>query len=302
VKKRKNNLLFEAFKLKICGKIVGKWSFKFENRSNKQRRREFLNKKILLLPITALILTSCASASRLEKIRTSGKITVYTTANFPPFEYIATNEIRGVDIEIAKAVAEKLDAAADIKDADFDGVISALASGKGDMAISAITITEDKKNQVDFSNPYIETFQYMILPADSEIKAMEDLAGKRVSVALGYTGQTVIEREIKSGVLVGKNVTVNFINNAIDGSLDVINGKTDVLIMDEFVAKKIADGSPKLKVARLEMASGEPISEKYGVALPKNSPELLEVVNQVIAELIQSGKISAWLAEYSSML
>ncbi len=188
----------------------------------------------------------------------------------------------------------------EITNADFEGIITGLASGKGDIAISGFTITEERKKEVDFSNPYINSIQYLILPKDSAIKTMEDLAGKRVAAAMGYTGDIILNDEIKEGVLKDKDVENTTVNSALDGSLDVANGKFDALIMDEHVAKKIASENENLTAIELVYANGTLVAEEYGVAVPKDKPELLAAVNKVIDRLIADQKIEEWVVEHSN--
>ncbi len=262
-----------------------------------------MKKTILSLSLVfALLLTGCSQSSEPSEPGklVMSELSVYTNANFPPFEYMKGTEVVGVDMEIAKAIAEELDAELKITDADFEGIITGLASGKGDIAISGFTITAERKKEVDFSNPYINSIQYLVLPKDSAIKTMEDLAGKKVATALGYTGDLILGDEIADGVLKDKNVTKTAVNNALDGSLDVVNNKFDAMIMDEFVAKKIASENEALTAIELVYSNGTLVAEEYGVAVPKDNPELLSVVNKVIDKLIADKKIEEWVVSHSN--
>jgi polar amino acid transport system substrate-binding protein len=249
---------------------------------------------------TALLFSfGCSPQKKLEKIKSSGKIVVFTNANFPPFEYMKGKEVAGVDVELAKAIASELDVKLELKEADFDGLISSIAGGKGDVAISAITIDEAKKAEVDFSLPYIRSLQYLVLPKNSVICRMEDLAGKRVAAAIGYSGQIVIDKEVKTGVLAGKNTVVTYVNSAVEGSLELSRGKQDALIIDEYVAKKISSENSNFVAIPLVYSNGKEISEEYGVAVSKGNEDLLEIVNGVIKKLTAQDKFEDWVVEYS---
>jgi polar amino acid transport system substrate-binding protein len=248
----------------------------------------------LLLFFTA----GCAQQSRLDRIEESGKIVVFTNANFPPFEFARGTKVVGSDVDLAVAIADKIGVKLEMKDADFDGIISAVAGGKADIAISAFTIDDSKLDSVDFSIPYARSAQFLVLPADSDIENMEDLAGKRVAAAIGYSGQVVLDQEIRDGVLAGSNVAAVYVNSAAEGSLELLSGKQDALIMDEYVAKKIAAQNQSLKTVKLIYADGRDIAEEYGVVVPKNNYDLLAVVNATIEELLQSGQIDAWIMSY----
>ncbi len=229
----------------------------------------------------------------------SDELVIFCNANFPPFEYMDNgNQMAGVDIDLANAIGEKLGKKITMKNADFDGIIAALASDKCDLAISGITITPERQKQVDFSNPYIKSTQYLILLKDSPIKTMEDLAGKKVGSPLGYTGQFAMEDEIAEGVLKDKGCEVVTYKSAVEGSLDIVNGRLDAVIMDEFVAKKIASNNDKLVAIQLVRKDGTDVSEEYGVAMPKGS-EYCAQINEVIADLTAQGKIEEWVIAHS---
>ena len=262
-------------------------------------------KKILVMIALCVSAVMCLSActggrsGKLASIRSAGKLVVFTNSEFPPFEYPAGNDVVGVDMEIAKAIADDLGVALEINDAPFEGIIASLASGRGDIAISGFTITEERKKEVDFSRPYIMSVQYLILPSNSEIAFMEDLAGKRVAAALGYTGEFVLDDEIEDGALTGAGVQKVTVNSAIDGALDIKNGKLDAVIMDEYVALKIAGDDPALKAIKLVFANGDDVAEEYGVAVPKGNADLVDRINKVIDRLIADKKIQQWVIEHS---
>lgn len=261
-----------------------------------------MKKLLAVLFIVAVCFTAfsgCSTKSTMDKINESGKLTVYTSPDFPPYEFIPGTETAGVDIEIAKAIAEKLGVELDIQSAEFDGIVTSIASGKGDIALSGITITEDRQKQVDFSDSYIESVQYLILPEDSDITCMEDLAGKKIGAAGGYTGFYVIDDEISEGVLKDTGATLSDYNNATDASLDLINGRIDAVIMDELVAQSIADKNSGLKAIKLVYEDGTYIQEYFGIAVKKGNEDLLETINEVISELKASGKIDEWILQYS---
>ena len=252
---------------------------------------------------------SAKTGGKLESIQSSGQLVVYTNANFPPFEFTAGNEIKGVDAEIGKAIAEELGVTATFKDAAFEGLCASLSTGKGDIVISGMTITEKRKEEVDFSNPYIKSVQYLILPKNSAIGTFEDLAGKKVGVALGYTGEFCLDDEMNGieeddgtkipGILEGKGTTKKTYKNAMDAALDMLAGKADAIIMDQFVAQKIVANDEKLKAIPLVYANGDDVSEEYGVAIAKGNENLVEKINQVIDRLTAENKVKDWVISFS---
>jgi len=258
---------------------------------------------IILACIALLALAGCSSSGeRLAAIKDAGKLTVYTDPNFPPFEYHGPDGIIGVDIEIAKAIAAEIGVELEIVEAEFDSILMAINTGKGDIAITGMTIRDDRKESVDFSDPYINSVQYFILLEDSDISIMEDLAGKRVGVAFGYTGQWLMEDELdpdEDGVLAGAGVSIVEYNSAMEAAIDMQNGRIDAVVMDEYVAKTIAskDG---LKAIEIRYADGGIASEEYGVVVPKENKDLLDLINKVVKKLVDDGKIEEWVIKYGS--
>lgn len=261
-------------------------------------------KTMAMLSAVAVMLSACGKDSGTNKdgieLSDSSKLVVYTNAEFPPFEFVRDGKIVGVDIEIAEAIADKLGVELEILNADFDGIVASISSGKGDIAISGITITDERKASVNFSDPYIKSVQYLILPLDSTVTNIDDLKGKRIGAATGFTGSFVVDDEINDGALTGSGATLTEYNTAIDASLDITNGKLDAVVMDELVAQSIAnENSDKYKAIKLIFADGSDTAEEIGVIMAKNKPNLQTAVNEVIKELKDSGKIDEYVVSYS---
>ncbi|MCL2099640.1 MAG: transporter substrate-binding domain-containing protein [Oscillospiraceae bacterium] len=265
-------------------------------------------KKIFILFVllfsAILMFAGCSedAGEKLEAIKDAGKLVVYTDPNFPPFEFHGPDGIIGADIEIARAIADEIGVELELVEAEFDSILMAVSGGRGDIAITGMTITDERKESVDFSVPYINSVQYLILPADSDIAIMEDLAGKRVGVAFGYTGQWLMEDELdEEGVLYNQNTELVEYNSAMEASLDMQNGRIDAVVMDEFVALSIAAGNAALKSTELKYADGNVASEEYGVVIPKNNKDLVDVINKVIQRLLDENKIEEWVVQYGTL-
>ena len=262
-------------------------------------------KKILAAALLIMIIfaaAGCSSATgKLGKIQSSGKLVVYTDPNFQPFEFPGTDgKPQGVDIEIAKAIAKELGAEVTFTETKFDSILMAVKGGKGDIAISGFTITEERKKSVDFSDPYIESVQYLILPEGSGVEVMEDLAGKKVGVAQGYTGQFLMEDEIdEGGVLEGTNTELKECNSAIDAALDLEAGRIDAVVMDEYVAKNIVAQRGGIYAIELRYKNGDLAAEEYGVLVAKGNEDLLDIINKVIKQIKEEDKIREWVIQFS---
>ena len=248
----------------------------------------------------AISLFAACSGDRLSDIKKNGEIVVYTDPNFYPFEFMGSDGPEGVDIEIARAIADNLGVTLKIQESEFDAIIMALKGGKGDIAISGMTITDERKKSVDFSNPYINSVQYMIIRNGSVYKVLEDLAGQKIGVAFGYTGAFIIEDEIDDGVLTDTGASMTEYPSANEATLDLINGKVEAVIMDEHVAKNIVAVNGGLTAFELAYADGAIAEEEYGVVVPKGNKELLARINTVVANLLAEKKIEQWVVQYSN--
>ena len=220
------------------------------------------------------------------------KILIGTNAEFPPFEYIdnkngVIGKYAGIDMEIAKAIAESIEKEPVIEDMSFDGLLMALKQGKVDCVISGMTITDERLKEVDFSIPYYKATQVMIVKNDSDIKSAQDMKDKKIGVVDGYTGQIVV-RDI-----------LNFESSAFfsgqDAVMDLINDKLDVVVIDLILANKFIRYNDELKIVE----DGETFeSEEYGIAVQKGNKELLLKINAKINQLLEEERIDLILDNY----
>ena len=129
---------------------------------------------LLLAAIMALSLAACASTSKTEETA-SAKLTMATEATFPPYEYYDGDAIVGIDVEVAQAIAEKLGMELDVTDIAFDSIIPGIQTGKYDMGMAGMTVTDERKEQVNFSDSYATGVQVVIVKDDSPITSVDDL-------------------------------------------------------------------------------------------------------------------------------
>lgn len=219
-----------------------------------------------------------------------------TNAAFVPFEFVTTNgtigEFDGVDVVIATKIAEKAGKEVKIEDMEFDGLIAALSSGKVDFIAAGMSVTEERKQNVDFSTPYYAATQVMLVPEASAITCAEDLKdGKSVGVVLGYTGDTVVTEDLQ--IPEDKIVRAN---RAIDITQDVVNGKLDAVVMDKTTGEALAEKTG-LKVVEDAEAFD---NEEYAIAVKKGNTELLETINGVLEEMMEKGEIEELVEKYSN--
>lgn len=240
----------------------------------------FLNHLGALLTLWLLL---CCGAPAAE----NGRILMVTEATFPPYEFRDGNAILGIDPEIMREVARRTGRELVIEDMSFDSVITAVVSGKADVAASGITVTPERRRKVDFSIPYVEAAQVIIVPKGSPIRKREDIRGKRIGVQHGATGDIYVTRNIQQ--------PERFPNGALAVAA-VAAGKVDAAVIDQDPATMYVAGNDRQEILP------EPLtSESYAIAVRKGDTALLQDINGTIAALKASGKLEEIRNAYAAM-
>jgi ABC-type amino acid transport substrate-binding protein len=209
-----------------------------------------------------------------------------TEATFPPYEFLKGREVVGIDVEICRAVAQKLGRPFKCESVDFDSVIPAVVSGKAELAAAGITITEDRKQNVDFSIPYVKTGIVVIYRKAKPYAKVEDLKGKKIGVQSGTTSETYVLEQLKQ--------EPERLRSPAEAVAAMTAGRVDFVIADIDPAKNCVKGEDDLAI------SGFITSEEYAVAIRKGQPELLEAINATIAELKANGQLAKWVAQFTA--
>lgn len=204
---------------------------------------------------------------------------------FLPYEYYEGDQIVGIDAEMAAAVAEKLGMELQIEDMEFDSIIPAINSGKADIGVAGMTVTEDRLVNVNFSDPYTTATQVIIVQEGSEIAGNDDLAGKTIGVQLGTTGDIFAEDV--------EGATIERYNKGMDAVQALANGIIDAVIIDNEPAKQFVSKAEGLKILDEEF-----VTEEYAIAIAKDNEELLEKVNTALEELTADGTIQSIIDKY----
>ena len=236
-------------------------------------------KKLAFAALAAAVLCGCSDSG-------ADKVKMITEATFPPYEFLRGHEIVGIDVEICRAIAQKLGREFSCETVDFDSVIPAVISGKADLAAAGITITEDRKKNVDFSVPYVKTGIVVIYKKAGGFTGPEQLKGKKIGVQGGTTSETYVLNELKQepersrspaeSVAALKSGRVEFVIADIDPAKNCVKGEADLAISD-FIT-----------------------SEEYAIAIKKGQPELLKTINETIAEVKADGRLAKWIADYTA--
>ena len=214
-----------------------------------------------------------------------GTLIMVTNAEFPPYEYHENNEIVGIDVDIAKAIAEHMGMELEIQDMAFDSLIPAVDSGKADFAAAGMTVDPDRQQFVDFTDTYAEAAQVIIVKEGSEIATPDDLAGKTIGVQTGTTGDMYAD-DIQ-------DAEVQRFNKGMDAVMALTQDKIDAVIIDREPAKVFVEENEGLTI--LDEAFTE---EEYAIAVKKGNTELLNSMNEAIKELKDSGELQAIVDKY----
>ena len=260
-----------------------------------------LFKKILAVGLVAamtLSMAACGSSKSEDKKEEAGKstgetITFGTNAEFPPFEYVtasgAIDEFDGIDMAIAKKIAEDNGKTAKINNMEFDSLLLALQNGQVDAVIAGMTITDERKEAVDFSVPYYTATQVMIVREDSDIQKAADMKGKKIVVVQGYTGETCVQ---------DLGYDYEAFKKGSETILELINGKCDAVVIDSATAEKYVADNKGIKIVE-DPDTFE--AEEYGIAVKKGNTELLNQINDAINKMLSDGTISDISAQYLDM-
>ena len=239
---------------------------------------------LLLVAMSAMLVVGCGSKKSGMTVE-EGKLIMGTNAAFPPYEYYEGDTIVGIDAEIAQAIADELGLELVIEDMEFDGIIGAVTAGKVDMGLAGMTVTEDRLENVNFSDTYAHASQVVIVTNDSEIATVDDLANKTVGVQLGTTGDIYAE-DIEG-------VTLERYNKGFEAVQSLLTGKIDAVIIDEQPAKAFVSQNEGIKILEEKFTDKD-----YAAAIAKDNTELVEAVNKALASLKSSGKLDEIVAKY----
>lgn len=241
--------------------------------------------------------TSQASSaqSALDRIRAKGELVVGTASGYPPYEFVdvtsPTQEVTGIDMALAKAIADKIGVKLKIEDMNFTALLSSLTTDKVDLAIAGINPTDERKKTVDFSDIYLQSEQKLLVRKDDagQLKTLADFNGKSVGAEKSSTQETLAKAEMTGSTVVSLDKTADLI-------LELINKKVDGVVIESTVAEQYILSNDSLAFSPAEFQNKE---KNSSVALKKGQDDLLKLVNEVISEEKSSGDLDKWVKDYS---
>ena len=209
-----------------------------------------------------------------------------TNAAFPPYEYKEGDNFIGIDVEIAAAIAEKLGYTLEIVDMEFDSIITAVNQGEVDFGMAGMTVTDERLLEVNFSSSYATGVQSVIVAEGSDIATIDDLAGKKIGVQLGTTGDIYATDDYGSEF-------VTQYGKGADAVIALKGGDVDAVIIDNEPAKAFVAENEGLTILDTDYAV-----EDYAIAIKKDNTDLLDDINGALEALTADGTIDAIIAKY----
>ncbi len=225
------------------------------------------------------------SATKLTTVN-EGKLTMSTNAAFPPYEMTDdSGKIVGIDAEVAQAIAEKMGLELQIDDMDFDGALLAAQTGKSDIVMAGVTVNEDRLLVLDFSEPYANGVQVVIVKDGSDV-TLDNLGKKKIGTQRGTTGYIMCSDSY------GEEQVVAY-DDGIAAVKALTNGQVDCVVIDNAPAKELVKANAGLKILETEFAN-----EEYAIGVAKGNTALLEAVNTALKELIADGTVQSISDKY----
>lgn len=256
-------------------------------------------KKMIAILVTVVLVLSLAACgtkkantkstdtqkqlTSVEKIKKAGKIVVGTESTFPPYESIDPKDgktVIGFDMDLAKAVADKLGVKLEIKDMKFDGLLGALQTGMIDFVAAGMSETDERKKTVDFSDIYYKGGQVLVVSEKSTVASAADLNGKKLGAQIG-----TISAKAAQGISGAKVQQLDKVDQLM---MEIKNGMIDGVVVDDTVGVKYVKSMGGLKIVKLaELNTGD---AGMGMAVRKGDTELAKAINDTIKELKANGE------------
>lgn len=244
---------------------------------------------IVILLLSSFLLVGC------RKDADTKTIVVGTNAEFAPFEYINDDgEIDGFDIAIMKAICETMEYDVEFRNMEFKSLTASLKTNALDVVIAGMTITEERKESVDFSKSYYNASQSIIVPLDSNITSLYDLNGGKIAVQEGTTGDLLVTPDEKNDIITDKGTKVKRFKKGADAVVELKNGGVDAVVIDSSPAEKfISINSNELKIIKDNTSI-----EEYGIAVSKGNTKLLNDINEGLDKIKEDGTFDELVDEY----
>lgn len=266
---------------------------------------------IVLVLMTVLSMTACAkkeaapaateapkateepkAESALEAVKKAGKLVIATSPDFPPFEELTgSNTVEGIEIDVMQLICKELGVELVIEQMDFDSVLPGIQAGKFDVGVSGISVTEQRKQNALFTNPYCLAAQAIVVTEGSAIAGKADLTGKKVSVQTGTTAESFC---------MGNGYEVSSFAANSDAESALVTGKVDAWVIDDLTAKDMVDAYNAANEKKLVILNEAMTTEPYAFAFTLGKDDLVEEINKILDKLVADGSVASIFEKFNA--
>ena len=253
-------------------------------------------KKVLSLVLCMMMVLFAAAAfaapATLESVKAKGELVIATSPDFPPLESLSGDgSVTGIEMDLAAAVAEKLGVKMKVEQVNFDSILLGVMNGSYDVGISGFSVTEERKKNVLFTNPYCLAAQAIVVAEGSPITGKADLADKLISVQTGTTAEVYCMQN---------NYQTESYTSNVDAELAVLSGTVDAWVIDDLTAAEMVATNNAKDGKKLVILPEAMTTEPYAFAFAKESGDLVETINGYIDELVKDGTVAGLFAKYNA--
>ncbi len=249
-------------------------------------------KKLFAVLLSAMLLLAMAACGEQpqtpDDTHEPAVLHMATEGTFPPYEYYDNGQLVGIDIEVAGAIAEKLGMTLETTDIAFDSIIPGVQAGKYDIGMAGVTVSEDRLQQVNFSDSYATGVQVVIVKEGGKVQSLDDMADAIIGTQSGTTGFIYASGDF------GDDHVKSF-TKTTDAVEALKNGQVDCVLLDNAPAEALVDANPDAGLSILETAY---TVEDYAIAINKENTDLQAKINAALAELVADGTLQSIIDKY----
>lgn len=247
---------------------------------------------VLCALLTVFSCAALADVATLTSVKDSGELVIASSPDFPPFESLqGDGSVAGIEIDIMEAVAEKLGVKLTIEQVNFDSILLGVMNGSYDMGVSGFSVTEERKKNVLFTDPYCLAAQAIVVVEGSAIASKADLDGKLISVQSGTTAELFC---LQNGYSIDAYTT------NVDAELAVMNGTVDAWVIDDLTAAEMVAANNAGNGKKLVILPDAMTTEPYAFAFAKGSDDLVEAINEIVNAMVADGTVKALFDKYGA--
>lgn len=253
--------------------------------------------------LSLFILSGCGGSNEAEDkydtIKEAGVIKVATSPDYAPFGFHTTidgkDQIVGADIDLVEAIGEKMGVEVEWLDMSFNNVLAATKEGKADIAVSAISVTDEREESFDFTTDYYTSPQVIVINKKNQevLNSIESLADKKVGAQKGTIQENIVKNQLEGAQLVSIEKLPNIF-------IEVNSGSLDALVVEKMVAESYVEQNPELMIASIPLESMK--EDSFSIAVPKGNPKLVEELDKLISEMKKNGEIEEMVNKNSELM